>query len=73
MTENDIRNLIDETLSVRLKGPNSFCTESLQEEYTEAIRLGITDGSRPLGYATREEVAAMVVRAIRILKGGDLP
>ena len=73
MTENDIRHLIDETLSVRLKGPNSIGTEALQEEHAEAVRLGITDGSRPLGYATREEVAAMVVRAIRILKGGDLP
>lgn len=70
MTEKDIRHLIDETLSVRLNGPNSIGTESLMGEYAEAVRLGITDGSRPLGYATREEVAAMVVRMYRLLKGG---
>lgn len=41
-----------------------------KEEWEEAIRLGITDGSYPRRYATRAEVAAMLVRAIKEAKNG---
>ena len=41
-----------------------------KEEWEEAIRLGITDGSYPRRYATRAEVAAMLVRAIKEAKHG---
>lgn len=34
-----------------------------EDELTEAVEAGITDGSRPRGYATREEAAIMVMRA----------
>ena len=34
-----------------------------EDELTEAVAAGITDGSRPRGYATREEAAIMVLRA----------
>ena len=33
------------------------------DELAEAVAAGITDGSRPRGYATREEAAIMVLRA----------
>lgn len=33
------------------------------DELAEAVEAGITDGSRPKGYATREEAAIMVLRA----------
>lgn len=33
------------------------------DELAEAVAAGITDGSRPRGYATREEAAIMVMRA----------
>ena len=33
------------------------------DELEEAVAAGITDGSRPKGYATREEAAIMVLRA----------
>ena len=33
------------------------------DELAEAVEAGITDGSRPRGYATREEAAIMVLRA----------
>lgn len=36
-----------------------------KEEWEEAIRLGITDGSYPRRYATRVETAIMVLRAIK--------
>lgn len=41
-----------------------------KEEWEEAIRLGITDGSYPRRYATRAEVAAMLVRAIKEARHG---
>lgn len=34
-----------------------------EDELAEAVAAGITDGSRPRGYATREEAAIMVKRA----------
>ena len=40
-------------------------------ELDEAKALGITDGTRPQGYAKREEVAAMVLRATHPPDGGD--
>ena len=39
-------------------------------EVEEGKAIGITDGTRPQQYATRQEVVAMVMRAIRMLKGG---
>lgn len=36
-------------------------------ELAEAVSAGITDGTRPKGYATREEVAAMVLRVYQKL------
>lgn len=39
-----------------------------KEEWEEAIKLGITDGSYPKRYTTREETAAMIVRAIKEAK-----
>ena len=41
-----------------------------KEEWEEAIKLGITDGSYPKRYTTREETAAMIVRAIKEAKNG---
>lgn len=39
-------------------------------ELAEAKALGITDGTRPDAPATRAEVAAMVLRAVKIVKEG---
>lgn len=47
--------------------------DKMQDEFKRAIELGITDGSRPKDPATREEVACMVLRSIRIAKGEVLP
>lgn len=40
-----------------------------REEYAEAMSLGITDGSRPNDSASRLEVAIMILRAIKLLRG----
>lgn len=36
-----------------------------KEELDEAVKAGITDGNRPEMYATRQEVAIMVNRALK--------
>lgn len=44
--------------------------EWAEKEWEEAKELGITDGTRPGAMATRAEVAAMLVRAIKEVKNG---
>lgn len=47
--------------------------DQMQDEFKRAIELGITDGSRPKDPSTREEVAMMVLRGLRLAKGEVLP
>lgn len=47
--------------------------DKMQDEFKRAIEIGITDGSRPKDPATREEVACMVLRGLRLAKGEVLP
>ena len=47
--------------------------DQMQDEFKRAIELGITDGSRPKDLATREEVACMILRGLRLAKGEVLP
>lgn len=49
---------------------NGGVTEWFKKDIEEGKAIGITDGTRPQQYATRQEVVAMVMRAIRLLKGG---
>ena len=58
MTEAEVRKIVHEILD----GDNTKPSEWAEKEVAEAKALGITDGSRPQGYARREEVAAMVLR-----------
>lgn len=44
--------------------------EWAKKEWEEAKELGITDGTRPGATATRAEVAAMIMRAIKEAKNG---
>ena len=44
--------------------------QELKDELAEAVAIGITDGSRPLGYATRQETAMMVKRGVEKAKEG---
>ena len=46
-----------------LKGAGTEPSGWAADELAEAVEAGITDGSRPKGYATREEAAIMVKRA----------
>ena len=42
-----------------------------EAEWEEAKELGITDGTRPGAVATREEVAAMILRARKCKCSGE--
>lgn len=46
-----------------LKGAYTEPSGWAADELAEAVAAGITDGTRPRGYATREEAAIMVLRA----------
>ncbi len=63
MTEQQLRAIVREELAAALKGQNTSVSAALADEWQTAITRGITDGSRPGGYATRAQVAAMIVRA----------
>ncbi|MEF2699893.1 MAG: peptidoglycan recognition family protein [Oscillospiraceae bacterium] len=47
-----------------LKGADTKPSGWAEDEMAEAVAAGITDGTRPRGYATREEAAIMVHRAV---------
>lgn len=58
MTEAEVRKIVHEILD----GDNTKPSEWAEKEVADAKALGITDGSRPQGYAKREEVVAMILR-----------
>lgn len=62
MTEKEMIALIDKRIADKLIGADTKPSEWAEKVVAEAKALGITDGSRPQGYAKREEVAAMVLR-----------
>ena len=67
MTREEVIALIDERINVILEGKNSVASQWAKEELAEAVEAGITDGTRPQGYARREEVAVMALRAVNNL------
>lgn len=48
---------------------NGGVFEWFEDEFAEAKRMGITDGTNPQRYATRQEVAVMILRALKKIKG----
>lgn len=65
MTKDEVMKLIDERITVALDGRDVAARPSLKKELEEAKSEGITDGTRPGGYARRDEVAAMVLRGMK--------
>jgi N-acetylmuramoyl-L-alanine amidase CwlA len=64
MNEKELIELIDKRITAKLVGENTKPSQWIVDtkELEEAVAAGITDGTRPGGYAKREEVAAMVLR-----------
>ena len=61
MTQEQFDKMMDTYLAKRAQEP---CSAWAKPELAEAKQKGITDGTSPKAFATREEVAAMVLRAI---------
>jgi GH25 family lysozyme M1 (1,4-beta-N-acetylmuramidase) len=68
MDEKQLKELIKNTIKEELAGANTTTSASLSAEFEEAKAAGITDGSRPGGYMTREQGAVMALRAAKNLK-----
>jgi len=66
MTEEHIRAIVTQTVGEMLKGQNTVPSSWAKTEWEKAIEAGITDGTRPRGYVTREEAAIMAQRARRV-------
>ena len=62
MSEKELIALIDKRINAILKGVDTKPSKWAEKELAEAVALGITDGERPQGYATRQETAIMVKR-----------
>ena len=64
MTEEQVRKIVkDEVLKI-LVGKSVPSTWAVKE-WKEAQEEGISDGTRPTGYAISEEVAAMILRTLK--------
>ena len=65
VTEDMLRSMIisKRYMDALLNGADTEPSGWAADELAEAVEAGITDGSRPKGYATREEAAIMVKRA----------
>lgn len=62
MTKAEVVALIDARIQAALEGKGTESSAWAKDEVAQAVAAGITDGTRPGGYAKREEVAAMVLR-----------
>lgn len=62
MTKAEVIALIDQRIKTALDGKDVPASDWAKDELAAAVAAGITDGTRPGGYAKREEVAAMVLR-----------
>jgi N-acetylmuramoyl-L-alanine amidase CwlA len=69
----DIKNPIEWKIDLSKDSEFGKENKTMNSEFEEAKKIGITDGSRPKDPATREEVAMMVLRGIKIAKGEKLP
>lgn len=63
MTENDVKRIAREVVKEMLRDKDNAPSPWAKEIWDKAKKDGITDGTNPQGYITREEVAIMLERA----------
>ncbi len=63
LTEEEMRKIVKEEMKQILEGRESKVAECFQEVWSDAQVLGYSDGSRPGGYTTRQEVVSMIQRS----------
>lgn len=60
MTRDEVIKIVEEILQPKDQDPSSWA----KEEWADAKHIGLTDGTNPKSYATREQVAAMIMRSL---------
>lgn len=63
MTEEQVKAIVKKVLSESKDQPSSWASA----DWAEATKLGITDGTKPQAYITREQVATMIMRAVKAI------
>ncbi len=73
MTKDEVQKMIDESVKKALAGKDLPASEWAVKEgvVSAGVSEGITDGTRPQGYAKREEVWAMILRALKVVRNND--
>ena len=66
MTKAEVIALIDQRIAAALAGKDVPASAWAKDELARAIAAGITDGTRPRSFATRQEAAAMVLAAQKL-------
>lgn len=69
MSQTDFDKLLNNNLAERAEKP---CSDWAKADIAEAKELGISDGTQPQMFATREQVIAMIVRVLQIKKDTDV-
>lgn len=64
MTEKELREFVTKIVKEIMKGSDTKVSAWAKDTVSKAKEMGITDGTRPGGTATREEVVTMIVRAV---------
>lgn len=65
MTEQELKNFIDQALRTALNGTNAEASSWAASSWAAATSKGIVDGKRPQGYVTREQAVLMIERALK--------
>ncbi|MCL2562965.1 MAG: N-acetylmuramoyl-L-alanine amidase [Oscillospiraceae bacterium] len=68
MTEDRVRELIEEVAWAILSGDGTTPSGWAEGEFAKAIAAGLTDGTRPRGFASRQETAIIAYRAMKAAK-----
>jgi len=69
MTEDRVRELIEEVVWAILSGEGTTPSGWAEGEFAKAMKAGLTDGTRPRGFTTRQEMAIIAHRAMQAAKG----
>lgn len=65
MTEKELRELIREEIKKELNGTGTKPSDWAKKDWEKATEEGITDGTRPKGFVTREQAVTMIKRATK--------
>jgi len=65
MTEKELKELVKAEIKNELSGADTKPSDWAKEDWEKATEEGITDGTRPKGFVTREQAVTMIKRATK--------